>query len=55
MGDNSYKADDTLIKHNMHNHNMFIYIQLKLHEIPSLRTKLWLTTEKSLKLRKAKD
>ena len=36
MGDNSSITHDTLMKLQVHHHNMFIYIQYKFHEIPSL-------------------
>ena len=35
-GSYSTIADDTLMKLHMHNHTMFIYIQYKFHEIPSI-------------------
>ena len=35
-GNKTSIADDTLMKLYMHNHNMFIYIQYKFHEIQFL-------------------
>ena len=35
-GDNSSITHDTLMKLHMHNHTMVMYIQYKLHEIPSI-------------------
>ena len=52
---NSSIADDTLVKFHMHNHTMAIYIQYKLHEIPSIGY-LVMTEDgkKSLKARQTK-
>ena len=35
-GNNSSTIDDTLMKFDKHHHNMVIYTQYKLHEIPSI-------------------
>ena len=54
---NSYIADDTLMKLNMNNHNMFIYIQYlicKFNGIPSLFYLVMAEDGKSLKLRVSK-
>ena len=54
-GNNFSISDDTLMKLNVHNNAMLIYIQNKFHEIPSLCYLVMAVDGKSLTLRQSKD